>query len=244
MSGTPSPYVLNLVELQNVVTNSSGVDPAKFLSNQLANIQQMVNYDLKQINVNAISNFSQTPIQVYSPLNLCNVTLSQNGSVISGGSGISTIGTSTVSLAIGLPSTNFLFEQGGTQSFWIGADCNANFVGSVTAANFITSSDRRRKIAISPVTDYETILSSIHGVRFQWYNTGVKDIGVIAQDVLPVLPEAVIDMGTSGLAMSYTKLIPVLIEAVKALQVRVSTLEGGGQKPSLREGFLPLAPCP
>ena len=70
--------VLNIVELQNVVTSASGLTPVSYLSNQVANIQQMVDYERKQINVNAISNFNTSPIQVYSALNLCNVSFSYN----------------------------------------------------------------------------------------------------------------------------------------------------------------------
>lgn len=228
MSGTPSPYVLNIIELQNVVTSASGINPITQLSNQVANLQQMVNYDLKQINVNAISNYDTVPIQVYSPLNLCNVSLTTNGVTLSGSGSnlISTVGTGLYgTLNIGSVSTSLLLQQSGTSSFFIGADCNATFIGSVTATNFINSSDIRKKKNIRAITEYETILSSIHGVRFEWIQGGEKDVGVIAQDVLPVLPEAVTD-SEDGYKVAYMKIIPVLVEAVKALQLRVSTLEG------------------
>ena len=225
MSGTPSPYVLNIIELQNVITSASGVTPISLLSNQVANIQQMVNYDLKQINVNAISNYNTTPIQVYAPLNLCNVSLTTNGITIGSGGTVSTIGTgSNGSLLIGDLNASLILQQGGVSSFFIRADCNATFVGSVTATNFITSSDARKKKSIHPITDYETVLSSIHGVRFEWLETGEKDIGFIAQDVLPVLPEAVTD-SEDGYKVAYMKIIPVLVEAVKSLQKRVAFLE-------------------
>jgi hypothetical protein len=225
MSGTPSPYVLNIIELQNVVTSASGINPITQLSNQVANLQQMVNYDLKQINVNAISNYDTVPIQVYSPLNLCNVSLTTNGVTLSGSNSISTVGTGLYgTLNIGSVSTSLLLQQNGTSSFFIGVDCNATFIGSVTATNFINSSDLRKKKNIRAITEYETILSSIHGVRFEWIQGGEKDVGVIAQDVLPVLPEAVTD-SEDGYKVAYMKIIPVLVEAVKALQLRVKVLE-------------------
>lgn len=228
MSGAPSPFVLNIVELQNVVTSASGANPVSILSNQVANLQQMVNYDLKRINVNSISNYDTTPIQVYSPLNLCNVSLTSNGTTVSGtGSGsVSTIGSGLYgTLDIGGVSTSLLLQQNGTSSFFIGADCNATFIGSVTATNFINSSDARKKKNIRAITEYETILSSIHGVRFEWKASGEKDVGVIAQDVLQLLPEAVTD-SEDGYKVAYMKIIPVLVEAVKALQERVKVLEG------------------
>lgn len=227
---SPNPnFVLNIIELQNVITNASGVNPVTYLSNQVLNLQEMVNYDLKQINVNAISNFNTTPIQVYSPLNLCNVTITTNDGVISGGgsSVISTIGTSSnASLIIGNVSTPFIFTQDLVSTFYIGADTNATFTGSVSATNFITTSDGRKKINVEKITDYETILSAVNGVRFQWKESNIDDIGVIAQDVIPVLPEAVYDTA-DGYKVAYQKFVPILIEAVKALQKRVTAIENG-----------------
>ena len=219
--------VLNIVELQNVITSASGVSPVTYLSNQVLNMQQMVRFDIKQINTNSISNFDTSPIQIYSALNLCNVGLTSNGTDITGsGSGTSnfvTASTGTLTLGIGL-STGLLFQQAGTSTFYIDPSSNATFTGSVTAANFITASDARLKTKVARVTDYDTILSAVNGVRFEWIASGKKDIGVLAQDVLRVLPEAV-EEGEGKYKVAYMKFIPVLIESVKALQKRVRMLE-------------------
>ena len=226
---------LNIVELQNVVTSASGLTPVSYLSNQVANIQQMVDYDRKQIKVNAISNFNTSPIQVYSGLNLCNVSLSYNGDIFAGTNAPSTTASGA---SLGTPSTGFLslgfstgtglaFMQGSASTFIIGADSNATFTGTVTAAGFVTASDSRLKQNAVPITDYETILSAIDGVRFQWKNSGVPDLGIIAQNLLPVLPEAVSEDTNGYYKVEYAKLIPVLIQSVKALQERVTMLERG-----------------
>jgi hypothetical protein len=222
--------VLNIVELQNVVTSASGITPVGYLSNQVTNIQQMVDYGNKQINVNSISNFSVTPIQVYAGLNLCNVSLSYNGVTATGAGATttSTLGTvSTGFLSLGISTgTGLLFTQGTTSTFVIGSDSNATFTGTVTAAGFVTASDYRLKSAIRPITDYETILSSVEGVRFQWKASGEDDVGIIAQQLLPVLPEAVHEVD-GHYKVEYMKIIPVLIQSVKALQERVTVLERG-----------------
>lgn len=224
--------VLNIVELQNVITSATGLSPIGYLSNQVANIQEMVRYDIKQINTNSISNFDTSPIKVYSDLNLCNVALTINGGTVgTTGGRLSTFGNSTTGLlTLGIGSgTGLLFQQGAVSSFYIDSNTNAKFTGSVTAANFITASDRTLKKNIGKITDYETILSSVNGVRFEWIESGAADIGVLAQEVLPVLPEAV--EGTEGsYKVAYLKFVPVLIEAVKDLQGRVAALE----KSSLR----------
>ncbi len=227
--------MLNIVELQNVVTSASGLTPVSYLSNQVANIQQMVDYDRKQINVNAISNFNTSPIQVYSALNLCNVSFSYNGDIFAGSNaastttGVSELGTSTTGyLSLGFSTgTGLAFVQGPVSTFIIGADSNATFSGTVTAAGFVTASDSRLKRNTRPITDYETILSAVDAVRFQWSASGKADVGVIAQSLLPVLPEAVLEDTDGYYKVEYAKLIPVLIQSVKALQERVSVLERG-----------------
>ena len=227
--------MLNIVELQNVVTSASGLTPVSYLSNQVANIQQMVDYDRKQINVNAISNFNTSPIQVYSALNLCNVSFSYNGDIFAGSNapstttGVSELGTSTTGyLSLGFSTgTGLAFVQGPVSTFIIGADSNATFSGTVTAAGFVTASDSRLKRNTRPITDYETILSAVDAVRFQWSASGKADVGVIAQSLLRVLPEAVLEDTDGYYKVEYAKLIPVLIQSVKALQERVSVLERG-----------------
>ena len=55
----PSPYVVNLQSLQNFNSNITGLDPLAVLTNSVANIQQMVNFDQKRIFINTISKFNQ-----------------------------------------------------------------------------------------------------------------------------------------------------------------------------------------
>ena len=96
----PSPYLVNLQSLQNFNSNISGLDPFTLLSNSVANIQEMVNYDEKRIFINTISKFNQIPIQVTDPINLSNVNLFQNGDLFIG-SGTSIGASGGLSLSSG-----------------------------------------------------------------------------------------------------------------------------------------------
>ncbi len=104
-------------------------------------------------------------------------------------------------------------------------DSTGIFAGPVTATNFITSSDKRQKQQIETIENASTILSSLRGVRFKWKTSLQTDVGCIAQELLPVLPEAVTGDLESGLFVAYDKLIPVLIEGMKQLTRRVEELE-------------------
>ena len=70
---------------------------------------------------------------------------------------------------------------------------------------------------------------SISGNTYTWNEKSNKegeDVGVIAQEVEQVLPEAVTTRADGYLAVDYHKIIPLLVEAVKELTEKVATLEG------------------
>jgi hypothetical protein len=104
-------------------------------------------------------------------------------------------------------------------------DSTGTFAGRVTARDFLSLSDARFKQEIHLISNPDTVLSSIRGVRFKWKDSLKPDVGLIAQEVQKVLPEAVDGTLEGGLRVSYEKLIPVLIESLKHLQQRVDDLE-------------------
>jgi len=87
-------------------------------------------------------------------------------------------------------------------------------------------SDSRWKTNVRRLEDSGRILDGIRGVRFQWLEGGAEDVGVIAQEVGAVLPEAVHERVEGPTVVEYHKIIPVLVEAVKELSARVFALEG------------------
>ena len=118
---TCSMSVLNIVELQNVVTSSSGLNPTTYLSNQLMNIQEMVQYDQKRINVNVISNFNLSPIQFVAPVNFSNSVSASSNSIGTSGGIVSTIGTNSTFLTIGGPINALELTQASVNPFYITA---------------------------------------------------------------------------------------------------------------------------
>lgn len=101
----------------------------------------------------------------------------------------------------------------------------AAFTGVVTAPNFVSSSDARLKNEVETISDALVLVASLRGVRFTM--DGTRQIGVIAQEVAPVLPEVVrADAQTGQLSVAYGNIAGLLIEAVKELAARVAVLEG------------------
>lgn len=87
----------------------------------------------------------------------------------------------------------------------------------------------RWKTNIQPIDDPLEKVSRLRGVTFDWKADwgGLHDIGMIAEEVGQVLPEIVSyeKNGVDASGMDYTKLSPLLIEAVKELTQRLEARE-------------------
>ena len=100
----------------------------------------------------------------------------------------------------------------------------AIFTGVVTAPNFVSSSDARLKSEVETIADALALVCALRGVRFTM--GGTRQIGVIAQEVDPILPEVVHEDLRGQLSVAYGNITGLLIEAVKELTARVAALEG------------------
>jgi regulator of replication initiation timing len=86
-------------------------------------------------------------------------------------------------------------------------------------------SDIRLKTNFAEISDPVGIISGLRGFYFNW-NVGTdksRQLGLSAQDVEKVLPE-IVSKGNDGyLSVEYSKLTPVLIEAIKEQQKQISS---------------------
>lgn len=114
----------------------------------------------------------------------------------------------------GAANTLTLNPEGGNVS--IGA--NLVITGTATAVSYNSTSSKRFKTNVTPISNALDILQKLEGVRFDWKETGKSDIGFIAEEVNKVLPEVVLkDDNNEPLAVDYGKVTSILIEAVKEL---------------------------
>lgn len=133
-----------------------------------------------------------------------------------------------------------------TTSLGVGTAASGT-TGEIRASGNITGfySDVRLKDNISNITESRQILQKLRGVYFNQnefaekfgYHDHSKQIGVIAQEVQEVVPEAVTiapfdlisDVSRSGenyLTVNYFKLIPVIIESIKLHQREINMIKG------------------
>jgi hypothetical protein len=91
------------------------------------------------------------------------------------------------------------------------------------------TSDKALKDNIKKIDKPLEKITKLNGVTFEWNDkqcthTG-KDVGVIAQDVEQVIPEAVTTRENGYKAVKYEKIIPLLIESIKELIDKNEALE-------------------
>jgi hypothetical protein len=94
--------------------------------------------------------------------------------------------------------------------------------------NAVAPSDRTLKENIAPLEGALDKVTQLEGVTFNFIGEERERIGLIAQDVEPILPQVIQPFQRDGeqkLGVDYPQLVAVLIEAVKTLTLRVQALE-------------------
>jgi hypothetical protein len=100
----------------------------------------------------------------------------------------------------------------------------ATFTGTVTAPNFVSSSDVRLKSNIAPIADALAKVQALAGVTFTMAGSDARQMGLIAQEVQSVAPEAVVE-AEGVLRLAYGNLVGLLVEAIKDLAQEVDQLK-------------------
>ena len=102
----------------------------------------------------------------------------------------------------------------------------ADETGRIKANAFVTYSSVALKDNICRIERPIDILNRIEGVTFNWKSNDRKDIGFIAEDVGKHMPE-IVEWKNNKIdahGMDYTKLVPILVEAVKSQQEEILRL--------------------
>ena len=125
--------------------------------------------------------------------------------------------------------------NGGTGNANIGMiifrDGAADFCGQITSnpstntTSYNTSSDARLKNVLGEAKGLE-IINQLNPVHFEWKKSGIKQDGLIAQEVEPIVPNAVVHNEESDVySMDYSKLVSPLIKAIQEQQEQIDALQ-------------------
>lgn len=99
----------------------------------------------------------------------------------------------------------------------------------VRCRSVIQSSDARLKDKIEPITGALARVVRLCGVSFDWkadnrVEGAPKHLGLIAQQVREVVPEAVVDANEGSLSITYNAITALLVEAIKEQQQHIDEL--------------------
>jgi hypothetical protein len=174
-------------------------------------------------NTGVTSNVAGTGISVSAATGAVTITNSGVTSAVAG-TGVSvSSGTGAVTISIGQSvATN------ATPTFG-----NLTINGTITATGDITAfftSDRRHKNNIQTITNALDKVKKLNGVTWEW-NDDVNEVtkttpttGLIAQEVQAVLPQVVVERENGYLGLDYSKMMGLLVEAIKEQQIKIDNL--------------------
>lgn len=156
-----------------------------------------------------------------SGLTIGNGTMTVSAGTGLGGGGSFTAnqtGSSTVTLSVN--TGNGLTTSGDSVVM------SGNFTGSFTATGDVTAySDESLKTNIQTIDNALGRVEAVRGVTFDRIEDGSTSTGVVAQELLEVLPEAVHTDANGVHSVAYGNITGLLIEAVKELSAEVKELK-------------------
>lgn len=167
----------------------------------------------------------------------CNQVLCYNGTTITGVTTVSCATSATNALALcGCIPTCFAAATHCHCNLYNSTNIKACTTtgglcvcGCAYATDFVASSDLRLKTDISPIYNAISVVDRLRGVYYKLCTDGSEKcrMGMIAQEVVKVVPE-VVSVGNDGMyGIDYAKLVPVLIEAVHQLQKQITNMKYG-----------------
>lgn len=101
--------------------------------------------------------------------------------------------------------------------------------GVVSATEFSATSDIRVKQDILTIDNALGKVSQLRGVSYKIKDSGLDNIGLIAQEVELVLPQVVRDNDQGFKSVTYGNIVGLLIEAIKELKQEIDELKNGNQ---------------
>jgi hypothetical protein len=250
MQSGQSKFLVNIVPLANVITNTSGIDTTAQLVGTVASIQQMVNIDTKTIAANYLGAYTAgNTIQVTSPISFCNTSNSSNSTTNIGTTTTFIKASSNISMAVGgnqifsIDSLgNSLFQNASGSSQYVRVS-GMNFVAdniitsTITISNtcyakeYVTLSDKYVKEEISSIGAFSfQTLDNIQTYKFKYVGSDDEKIGILAQELEGVYPECITVSEDGTKYVNYPSLVALLLQAVRGLDARVKVLERATQK--------------
>ena len=159
--------------------------------------------------------------------------------VVNIGHATNTVGTSSGTLMVGFAGNvangiklrDSRGESGTNNAvIFVRGDVEAGAITTTTApaTQYTSASDERLKESIADADDASSKIDAIKVRKFDWKSNGShQDFGLIAQELQPIVPDAVAGDPDSEKMMSIdpAKLVPIMLKEIQSLRARVADLE-------------------
>lgn len=212
-----NPYLLNLVPIFNVANSPTGGTTLDGMATTLAALASNVDTLTNTISIDTIQPATGGTLNLLGIVDITGA-LTVNGYALGANiDGTAQLIGSDIFISSSSSAVSSILVEG--PSYFQ----NAMYVSSsVSATAFTTVSDERLKSEVRPLTGALSTLCQLEGVRYTM--GGQQEIGFLAQQVRTVVPEAVRPTGDGYLGVDYSKIIPLLVEAIKELADRLQSV--------------------
>ena len=147
------------------------------------------------------------------------ITFKQGGDNASGG----------MAFVRGDSSNYFYLLTGADNNFYFGYNGSARAVINGSTGAYTALSDARLKENVTPIAHGLNAILSLNPVSYTMVGdeTAVQQIGLIAQEVEPVVPEVISapTVSNSWYGLNYAGFVPVLIKAIQEQQALITQLQ-------------------
>jgi hypothetical protein len=237
LTTNPSPFIINQPELTNVITSASGIGT---LSNSVSEILSFVNTANASLSVNSIGSSTSGSITFTNNIVLSNATLTTNNLNGAGFVAVSVnqaeklratptgVGILTTAPLAALDVNGSEIVRGSLYISSMGAAVTSTLGyvyadGDIYARSINYPSDPRLKHDIKPYA-YKGMLPQ--PMEFKWNDSGLSDIGVLADEMETIEPSCVSYNTRSGVrTVNYPKLVLLCLAELHVLRSTVSGLQ-------------------
>jgi len=206
---------------------SAAISSANSTSNAYTNtaVSNLVNGASAAFNtLSEIQNAMATDAELSAAIN--GLTIGNGTVTMSAGSGLTGGGAFSMNQT---NSETVTMNVGGGNGLTVSADgiaMSGSFTGNFTATGDVTAySDDTLKSNVQVIDNALSRVEAVRGVTFDRIADGSSSTGVIAQELLAVLPEAVHTDANGVHSVAYGNITGLLIEAVKELSAEVKSMK-------------------
>jgi hypothetical protein len=248
LTTNPSPFLINVPELQNVITSATGSSDTSAINTSVNSLLTYINTTTGAASLNSLTSVNTTDdITVNNNLNLVNSVILMNGAATLtpnnlagadflglGIDGVETIRIAGQSVGINTTAPAATLDVNGPTIVRGSLFVTSTIVGGAAPSlgNIYADGDvyaNGTYYPSDPSLKKDVRMYEARGlptpVEFLWLRDGTRDVGVLADEVAKIEPACVHRKPDGTLAVDYAKLTILLLAEVRELKKQIEALK-------------------